>query len=191
MRAYAEAPDLGYRPVCIIAKTKKGAGVSFLADHEGWHGKALPPADAEKALAELGNPDVRYACHPAADARGARSGQSRERAERLFRPAYELGAKVATREAYGDALVALGHARPNVIVLDGEVSNSTFSDKFKKFVSGAVYRGLYRGAATGQRSGRPAGAAQDAVLLHLCRLLRPRLRSDPHGGDLDSQHRNL
>ncbi|MCW3094399.1 MAG: Transketolase [Chthonomonadaceae bacterium] len=127
--AYAEALTSD-KPVCIIAKTKKGAGVSFLADHEGWHGKALPPADAEKALAELGNPkgDMLITPQPPREGVPASLGESGT----FVPPAYEVGAKVATREAYGDALVALGHARPNVIVLDGEVSNSTFADKFKK-----------------------------------------------------------
>jgi transketolase len=127
--AYAEALTSD-KPVCIIATTKKGACVSFLADHEGWHGKALPPADAEKALAELGNPkcDMLITPQPPREGVPASLGESGT----FVPPAYEIGVKVATREAYGDALVALGHARPNVIVLDGEVSNSTFADKFKK-----------------------------------------------------------
>ena len=127
--AYAEALASD-KPVCIVARTKKGAGVSFLADHEGWHGKALSPADAEKALAELGNPkcDMRIDPQPMREGVPAVLGESGA----FVPPAYERGSKVATREAYGDALVALGHARPSVIVLDGEVSNSTFADKFKK-----------------------------------------------------------
>ena len=43
-----------------------------------------------------------------------------------------MGTKEATRKAYGDALVALGANRPDVVVLDGEVSNSTFADEFHK-----------------------------------------------------------
>ena len=127
--AYAEA-IVSDKPVCIIAKTKKGAGVSFLADHDGWHGKALPLADADKAIAELGNPkcDMLITPQPPREGVPAVLGESGA----FVPPTYELGSKVATREAYGDALVALGHARPNVIVLDGEVSNSTFADKFKK-----------------------------------------------------------
>ena len=118
------------KPVCIVAKTKKGAGVSFLADHEGWHGKALPAADAEKALAELGNPscDIRIINPPVHDGQAASLGEHNP----FVAPKYELGVKVATREAYGDALVALGASNPNVVALDGEVSNSTFADKFKK-----------------------------------------------------------
>ena len=40
-------------------------------------------------------------------------------------PAYAVGAKVSTRKAYGEALAALGGERGDVVVLDGEVSNST------------------------------------------------------------------
>ena len=37
---------------------------------------------------------------------------------------------MATRKAYGDALVALGAADPKVVALDGEVKNSTFALEF-------------------------------------------------------------
>src|SRR5215467_848464 len=47
-------------------------------------------------------------------------------------PQYTLGDKVATRKAYGDALVSLGARDPLVVALDGEVSNSTFAEEFKK-----------------------------------------------------------
>jgi len=49
----------------------------------------------------------------------------------LALPTYKLGDKVATRKAYGDALAALA-ARPDVVVLDAEVSNSTHAEEFKK-----------------------------------------------------------
>src|SRR5207247_5001418 len=39
---------------------------------------------------------------------------------------------IATRKAYGEALAALGAARADVVVLDGEVSNSTHAEDFKK-----------------------------------------------------------
>ncbi len=49
----------------------------------------------------------------------------------LSLPTYELGATVATRKAYGEALAALGSARGDVVALDGEVSNSTFAEIFR------------------------------------------------------------
>jgi transketolase len=125
-----EEAEEAFKPVCIIARTMKGAGVSFTADVEGYHGKAIPKADEAKALAELGNPkgDIRIKVKP------PRDGNPTKLPEKgTFQPPqYEMGTKVATREAYGDALVALGAANPNVAVMDGEVSNSTFADKFKK-----------------------------------------------------------
>jgi len=128
-RAYAEAEGAD-RPVCIVARTKKGAGVSFLADQEGWHGKALSKDEAARALVELGNPrsdlvvktpGPRAPRPPRELHRGTYQGTR-----------YEVGSKFATREAFGDALRALGDAREDVVALDGEVSNSTFSEKFRK-----------------------------------------------------------
>ncbi|HZT43097.1 MAG TPA: transketolase [Chthonomonadaceae bacterium] len=127
--AYREA-ETAERPTLIVAKTKKGAGVSFLADMEGWHGKALPAEEVPKALAELGNPPGNLVVRP----QPPRDGVIPEHGTpgRYEPPQYIVGAKVATREAYGDALQALGTVNASVVALDGEVSNSTFSDKFKK-----------------------------------------------------------
>ena len=128
-RAYTDA-EASDRPVCIVARTKKGAGVSFLEDREGWHGKALSKEQAAQALAELGDPAV-DGVFPPKGAR-ARPAAREQRREPYQPPRYSIGAKVATREAFGDALRALGDARADVVALDGEVSNSTFSDKFGK-----------------------------------------------------------
>src|SRR5271165_6037252 len=53
-RAYAEALTIKGQPTCLVAKTQKGAGVSFLANKEGWHGKALNAEQEKTALQELG-----------------------------------------------------------------------------------------------------------------------------------------
>ena len=47
---------------------------------------------------------------------------------------------MATREAFGAALLALGEANSLVVALDADVKNSTYSDKFGKAVSGPVPR---------------------------------------------------
>jgi transketolase len=54
-------------------------------------------------------------------------------------PAYALGEKVATRKAYGDALAALGADRPEVVALDGEVSNSTYANEFARAYPGRFF----------------------------------------------------
>jgi transketolase len=122
----AEASD-GRRPTVILARTIKGKGFREVENHNGWHGKPLPPDLADRAIAELGGVrDLRV--------RGPLPPLSAE-----FRPAppmawkppeYELGKPVATRKAYGDALMRLGTADPRVVALDGEVSNSTHADEF-------------------------------------------------------------
>ena len=40
-------------PVCIVAHTVKGKGVSFMENQAGWHGKAPNEEQAKEALAEL------------------------------------------------------------------------------------------------------------------------------------------
>ncbi len=63
----------------------------------------------------------------------AANGQANRFATARAEPAaWEVGEKVATRRAYGDALVAAGGADGRVVALDGEVGNSTFSELFLK-----------------------------------------------------------
>src|SRR5207245_1099611 len=47
-------------------------------------------------------------------------------------PEYTPTDSVATREAFGASLVKLGEANPQVVVLDADVKNSTFTDRFAK-----------------------------------------------------------
>src|SRR5207248_9780382 len=47
------AVGLGKQPLVILAKTLKGAGISFIQDKEGWHGKPLSQEEAIRAIAEL------------------------------------------------------------------------------------------------------------------------------------------
>ena len=102
----------------------------------------------------------------------------------LALPTYELGKEVATRKAYGDALLAVGRARGDVVALDGEVSNSTYAEEFAKALPGAVLRDVHRRAAAGRGRGRAAGARVEALRVDLRRVLHARVRLRPHGGDL-------
>ena len=124
--AYAQAVATAGQPTVVVARTKKGKGVASVEDENGFHGKALD--DPDPAIAELGGlRDIRISVAPPELQAPARAAQST-----LELPRYELGAEVATRKAYGDALAALGSARPDVVALDGEVSNSTFAETFAK-----------------------------------------------------------
>src|SRR5262249_28803541 len=124
--AFSRAVATTGAPTVVVARTKKGKGVAAVEDQNGFHGKPLDDPDA--AIAELGglrDITIEVMKPESAPERSASSSQ-------LDLPRYDVGAEVATRKAYGDALAALGASRPDVVVLDGEVSNSTFAETFAK-----------------------------------------------------------
>ncbi|WP_093798168.1 transketolase [Streptomyces sp. Wb2n-11] len=125
--AFGEARSTTGRPTAVVARTRKGRGVAAVEDQEGKHGKPLK--DAGEAIEELGGPRfVRVEVNkPHADRSPGTSA-----AGPLELPRYERGDEVATRNAYGEALAALGTARPDVVALDGEVSDSTRAQFFAK-----------------------------------------------------------
>ena len=128
-RAYGEALEQKEQPTCLIAKTEKGRGVALVANKEHWHGKAFSPEQAKAAIAELGGESTLVI----QTSKPENSVPAKKPAPQPLKlPTYELGGKEATRKAYGDALAALGANRPEVVALDGEVSNSTFAEEFKK-----------------------------------------------------------
>jgi transketolase len=125
------AAGLGSQPLAILAKTYKGAGVSFLADQEGWHGKALSKEEAARAIAELA-PKAKSGIGQPIPA-PTELPLPKNEAPVSFPPLnYKKGDMVATREAYGTALVRIGEADQRVVAMDGDTKNSTFADKFYK-----------------------------------------------------------
>ncbi len=125
--AYAEATEHTGAPTVIVAKTRKGKGVKAVEDAEGAHGKAVP--DWAEAIEELGGDRGVTVSVQKPEGRGSPASDD-EKGSELSLPTYEVGEEVATRKAYGEALAALGSARPRVVALDGEVSNSTYSEIF-------------------------------------------------------------
>ncbi|MFE5394584.1 transketolase [Streptomyces sp. NPDC056568] len=126
-RAYGEALSTTGQPTAIIARTLKGKGVKAVEDREGKHGKPLPEAD--EAVAELGGPrDLTVRVQEPPAARALHSVGTGE----IELPRYDLGDEVATRNAFGEALAALGTARGDVVALDGEVGDSTRAEYFAK-----------------------------------------------------------
>src|SRR5277367_3654277 len=117
------------KPLAIIAKTYKGAGVSFLQDKDGWHGKPLNKEEAAKAIAEL-SPSAKSGLGVAISAPTALP-QPANAVPASYPPInYNLGDKIATREAYGTALARLGEVDLRIVAVDGDTKNSTFADKF-------------------------------------------------------------
>ncbi|HET9675331.1 MAG TPA: transketolase [Gaiellaceae bacterium] len=122
--AYREAGSTTGQPTAIVARTIKGKGYSKVEDQNGWHGKAI----AEEAIEELGG--IRNIVVDVPKPEPAEP--HRFRPTPVEWPSFEVGSKVATRRAYGDALAALGAEDDRVVALDGEVSNSTYADIFGK-----------------------------------------------------------
>ena len=125
-KALTQAAGAG-RPAVILARTRKGRGFSEVEDREGWHGRPLPAEMAERAIVELGGErhlTVRGLLPEGGSLRARPNGE-------VTLPRYELGAKVATRKAFGESLAAVG-ARSDVVALDGEVDNSTHAEDFGK-----------------------------------------------------------
>jgi transketolase len=127
------ADGLGEQPLVILAKTLKGAGVSFIEDKDGWHGKALNKEEETAALAEL-EPKAKSGLDITIPAPTALPAPKNE-APASYPPIhYNLGDKVATREAYGTALARIGEVDLRIVAVDGDTKNSTYADKFfKKF----------------------------------------------------------
>jgi transketolase len=164
-RAYAaaEAEDT---PTAILARTKKGKGVAAAEDKEGLHGKPLP--EPEKAVVELGG--VRSARVRVSPPRSTEPRQ-RGQAMPLVLPSFPIGTMAATRDGFGKALEAVGEAEPDVVVLDGEVADSTRTAGFAKafpnrFVECYIAEQQLVGAAVGlQTQGWVPYAATFAAFL--------------------------
>ena len=125
------AVGLGHQPLVILAKTLKGGGVSFLQDKEGWHGKALSKEEAARAIAEL-QPTAKSGIGHPIQAPSQLPAPKNEAPPGYPRLTYKLGDMVATREAFGNALVRIGAADSRIVAMDGDTKNSTFSEKFLK-----------------------------------------------------------
>ena len=131
-------------PVALVARTVKGWGVDELL-HGNWHGKPLPEASLAAANASLDRAVAEFAADgtlkgpPKPPALGnPKRGDPRAVTWPSFNEAMDaakLGqvltkGKLSTRRAYGAALRAAGGLLPQIVALDGDVSNSTFTDLF-------------------------------------------------------------
>ncbi len=136
--------NAGERPTAIVAKTVKGWGVDSIIG-KNFHGKPLSgeglktaindlEATGEKLGAAAGKFNTPNATHvvaaeahntialPPFDSALKRAGLDKELEQK----------KLATRVAYGAALVACGDVDPRVVAVDADVSNSTFANMFQK-----------------------------------------------------------
>ena len=132
-RGLTIARDTTGQPVVLVARTLKGKGIAAIEGKDGWHGKALKPDEAEKAIAGL-EAQLTGTQPEAPIPPPRRRGRPDPTPDytTLPAPTYKAGDLVATREAWGTALAAVGKLDPRIVALDADVKNSTFSDKFEK-----------------------------------------------------------
>jgi len=141
LAALDEARATKGRPTMILPRTEKGKGVSFTEGKDNWHGKALKKDELEKAVAELEkqmDPAVKVDA-PSMIAKLQSQPRPVETPKPVPAPSYTLGAEVATREAFGDVLAKMASTDPRIVVLDADVKNSTFTDRFEKVAPERFY----------------------------------------------------
>jgi transketolase len=135
--AFETAAEVSDRPTIVLARTLKGKGLIGIEGLEHWHGKALDKPTAAKVVAELES-QLTGASHqwkPNLPTAGRSISQTKttDRATSGGKPPYALGGKeVATRKGFADSLTALANADPRIVVLDGDVENSTYTEEFEK-----------------------------------------------------------
>jgi len=132
-KAFDEAETVLDKPTCIIAKTLKGKYFPDIENLMNWHGKALGDKAAgvvQHVESLIKNPGVKPSNIPApimdspnVDITGVTLADP---------PAYNVGDKLATRQAYGKALAKLAKNNTRVVALDGDMKNSTFSQEILK-----------------------------------------------------------
>jgi transketolase len=161
LAALAEARATTGRPTMIVAGTLKGKGVKLFENKDGWHGKPLKKGpETDQAIAELESQYVKTTDPAPVIPQPARRHVEEPPADftaRLSVPGYAIGSEVATREAYGGALAALGALDRRVVALDADVKNSTFSEKFEqmsadRFVEAFIAEQAMVGVAMGLAS---------------------------------------
>ncbi len=156
LQAYRAARS-GSRPTMLIARTVKGRGVSFLENKEGWHGKTLSGGELTVALREIGTVRRTRGRVALPRFRSQRPPNLSTKRLNLPQPRYAPAELVAPRAAFGNALVRLAPKFPQMVVLDADVQNSTFTELFarkypRRFVQAFIAEQHMAGMAMGLAS---------------------------------------
>ena len=134
LAAFDTAAGTKGKPTVLLAKTFKGKGISCMENHPGWHGKPVPKGEeTQKAIDEL-TKQLKPGSTAISVKKPSTPAQGPSSISPLPPSPYKVGDTAATREAFGNALEALGAVNPLVVGLDADVKNSTYTEKFgKKF----------------------------------------------------------
>lgn len=135
VKAFYLASTTKDKPTAIVAKTFKGKGFPKIEDLENWHGKPLGD-QAERVLQHLKGLVKNQGplqIHPQKPLKDDVEPVNISNIKLASPPSYKLGEAIATRVAYGTALVKIAQSNPRVIALDGDMKNSTYAEKLKKY----------------------------------------------------------
>ena len=133
LRAYEEA-RLADTPTVVLARTVKGKGLGMVEGSESYHGKPLNKDDADKAIENIES-------HLSGMPFDWKPKPISFPAVRIIKNVVDEFPKapystesdgVATRKAFGEALAFLGKLNSEIVVLDGDVKNSTYTEDFEK-----------------------------------------------------------
>lgn len=160
LKALEQAVNVSGKPVCVLARTLKGGGLSQIADKDNWHGKPIMPGQGlEQALEEINKDIMKSPPAPVIAKPAEMKGKiSTDPISSEIEPApYKLGEKAATRQAVGPALVNLGKIDERIWVIDGDTQNSTYAQKFgekypERFVECFIAEQNMAGVAAGLAS---------------------------------------
>jgi transketolase len=147
LAAYETARATTDRPTVVLAETVKGKGLAGIEGLEGWHGKPLDKDLAAKVVAELekqltGAETQWKPKLPVRQASGLAEEKGGDVSDGAENPPYARGGKeLATRKGFGDALAALAKVDPRIVVLDGDVKNSTCTEEFQKAAPDRFFQG--------------------------------------------------
>ncbi|KAK4872291.1 hypothetical protein RN001_016415 [Aquatica leii] len=134
VKAFHVATTIKDKPTALIAKTMKGKNFPKIENLENWHGKPLGDQanvvlDHLKGLIKNpGNNQIQPKKPLKEDAPVVDISNIKLSAP----PSYKIGEQVATRAAYGTGLAKIAENNSRVIALDGDMKNSTYSEKIKK-----------------------------------------------------------
>ena len=147
------------RPTMIVARTEKGHGVSLIAEHGGLARQGARRRRWPSGRSPSSAASARSRSRRPSPSRGCRRAPARLSA----RPRPPTTSAVATRKAFGEALAWLAGERADLVVLDGEVGNSTYTEDVEAVAPERFFQMYIAEQTHDRRADGAAGARQDRV----------------------------
>jgi transketolase len=119
------------KPLAIIAKTKKGKGLSGIENELNWHSKPIPLTAIDSFRSSL-NPDDFNLTLKLEEPQSLMESGALVDSTHSNLISYKIGDLVSTRKAYGESVSDLAQHNKKIVGMDAGVENSTFADVFLK-----------------------------------------------------------